>query len=92
MVNNEGDPFESSDSAINTKLMERNVLDYYASLWHAKWLHNESDMESYWGYLHNMGSTEGKIHATWNAYRYLSGEPIKCDTLLSLVLIVPIMV
>ena len=36
---------------------------YYTSLWHAKWPHNKSDMESYWGYLLNMGSTEGNIHA-----------------------------
>ena len=78
MVNNGGGPFESSDSCINTKLMERNVLDYYASLWHAKWPHNESDMESYWGYLLNMGSTEGNIHLVWSACSYLSGEPIKC--------------
>ena len=85
MVNNGGDPFDSSDSAINTKLMERNVLDYYASLWHAKWPHNESDMESYWGCLLNMGSTEGNIHAIWSARSYLSGEPIKSDTSLSLV-------
>ena len=83
-VNNEGDPFISSEYPLNVKWMERNVLDYYASLWHAKWPHNESDMESYWGYLLNMGSTEGNIHAIWSARDYLTGKPIKSDTSLSL--------
>ena len=47
--------------SINTKLMECNVLDYYASLWHAKWPHNESHMESYRVHLLSMGSTERKF-------------------------------
>ena len=37
-------------------------------------------MESYWGYLLNMGSTEGNIHAIWSAHSYLAGDPIKNDT------------
>ena len=57
---------------------------YYASLWHAKWPHNKSDMESYRGYLLNMGSTEGNTHAIWSARSYLSGESIKSKTSLSL--------
>ena len=32
MVNNGGDSFDSSDFSINTKLMKRNVLDYYGML------------------------------------------------------------
>ena len=47
MMNNGGGPFESIGDCghpNNTKLLECNVLDYYASLWHAKWPHNES----YW--------------------------------------------
>ena len=35
---------------------------YYTSLCHAKWSHNKRDMESYWGFLLNMGSIEGNIH------------------------------
>ena len=57
---------------------------YYTSFWHAKWSHNKSDMESYWGYLLNMGSTEGNIHPVWSARSYLSVEPIKSDTSISL--------
>ena len=52
--------------------MERNVLDYYASLWHAKWPHDPKDPESYWGYALTMGSTEGNLYAVWNARDYLS--------------------
>ena len=37
------------------------------------------------GYLLNMGSTEGNIHAIWSACSYLSGKPIKSDTSLYLV-------
>ena len=72
MMNNGGGPFESIGDCghpNNTKLLECNVLDYYASLWHAKWPHNES----YWGYLLNMGSTEGNIHTIWSAQSYLCG-------------------
>ena len=49
MCNNAGDPFKPSLAGTNMKWMERNVLDYYASLWNAKWPHNGSDPESYWG-------------------------------------------
>ena len=33
MLNNVGDPFTPGSFTLNTKWMERNVLDYYASLW-----------------------------------------------------------
>ena len=45
----------------------------------------EPDVESYLCYLFNMGSTEGNIHDIWSARSYLSGDPIKSDTSLSLV-------
>ena len=61
----------------NTKWMERNVLDYFASLWNAKWPHDPSDPESYWGYVLTMGSTEGNMHAMWSARDYLSGKYIQ---------------
>ena len=54
--------------------MERNVLDYYASLWNAKWPHDESDPESYWGYVLTMGSTEGNLFGLWKARDYLQGK------------------
>ena len=47
MCNNFGDPFKPSLAGTNMKWMERNVLDYYASLWNAKWPHDDSDPESY---------------------------------------------
>ena len=71
--NNCGDPFAPSNG-LSSLWMERNVLDYYASLWHAKWPHDPKDPESYWGYTLTMGSTEGNLYAVWNARDYLSGK------------------
>ena len=82
-INNGEDLFKAGGYIFNTKWIERNILDYYASLWRAKWPHDASDMESYWGYVLNMGSTEGNIHAIWSARDYLSGMPITNDVSLS---------
>ncbi len=60
-TNNVGDPFQTGGFTLNTKWMERAVLDYYARLWNAKWPHNPNDPESYWGYVLTMGSTEGNL-------------------------------
>ena len=73
-LNNGGNPFGASYDGLATLWMERNVLDYYASLWHAKWPHQPKDPESYWGYTLTMGSTEGNMYAVWNARDYLSGK------------------
>ena len=73
-LNNGGNPFGSSYDGRATLWMERNVLDYYASLWHAKWPHYSKDPETYWGYTLSMGSTEGNLYAVWNARDYLSGK------------------
>ena len=75
-LNNGGDPWTTRGAPFyfKPKWMERNVLDYYASLWNAKWPHNPSDPESYWGYVLTMGSTEGNMHALWAACNYLSGK------------------
>jgi histidine decarboxylase len=78
---NTGDPFINGFNQ-NTKVMERNVLDYYASLWHAKWPHNSDDPESYWGYMLNMGSTEGTLQACWTARNYFRGKLTKGDVLM----------
>jgi histidine decarboxylase len=72
--NNAGSPFDPNNNGLGTLWMERNVLDYYASLWHAKWPHNPNDPESYWGYTLTMGSSEGNLYALWNARDYLSGK------------------
>ena len=73
-LNNGGSAYVPSHTGLTTLWMERNVLDYYASLWHAKWPHNPKDPDSYWGYTLTMGSTEGNLHALWNARNYLSGK------------------
>ena len=72
MLNGAGDPQAPTSFSFQMKWMERNVLDYYASLWNAKWPGSEKDEESYWGYLLTMGSTEGNLHALWSARNYLS--------------------
>ena len=74
MWNNAGDPFKPSYTGVNMKWMERNVLDYYASLWNAKWPHDDSDPESYWGYILTMGASEGNIFGLWKARDYLQGK------------------
>ena len=72
-VNSAGDPFLPI-GGMTLKWMERNVLDYYASLWNAKWPHDPNDPESYWGYVLTMGSTEGNLYGLWNARDYLKGR------------------
>ena len=73
-LNNAGDPFTESNGQTSTRWIERNVLDYFASLWHAKWPHNWADPDTYWGYVLTMGSTEGNMYALWNARDYLQGK------------------
>lgn len=73
-INNIGDPFQSGNFTLNSKWMERAVLDYYARLWNARWPHYPSDPESYWGYVLTMGSTEGNMYGMWNGRDYLAGK------------------
>jgi histidine decarboxylase len=76
-LNNVGDPYESSSYTLNSKILERAVLDYFASLWNAKWPHDASDPETYWGYVLTMGSSEGNLYGLWNARDYLSGKLLR---------------
>jgi histidine decarboxylase len=78
-LNNIGDPFVKGNFTVNTKFMERAVLNYFAKLWHAKLPHNLKDVDSYWGYVLTMGSTEGNLYGLWNARDYLSGKVLLCD-------------
>jgi len=78
-LNNIGDPFVSGNCTINSKSMEKAVLDYYAKLWNAKTPHNPHDPESYWGYVLTMGSTEGNLYGLWNARDYLKGRKLLTD-------------
>lgn len=79
LLNNIGDPFVPGSFTINSKWMERSVLDYFASLWNAKWPHNSSDLETYWGYVLTMGSSEGNLYGLWNARDYLQGKFMLAD-------------
>ena len=86
-LDNEGDPFNQSKPSTvgNTKWLERNALDYYASLWHAKWPHDPSDPDTYWGYIAPIGVSEGNIFSVCTARDYLSGmfsisTPLKSGT------------
>ncbi|MEG4802258.1 pyridoxal-dependent decarboxylase [Microcoleus sp. ARI1-B5] len=79
-LNNVGDPFTSGNLTLNTKFMERAVLDYYASLWNARWPHDSKDPESYWGYVLTMGSTEGNLYGMWNGRDYLAGKFLLDDS------------
>ena len=78
-INNVGDPFVAGTYTLNTKWMERNVLDHYASLWNAKWPHDGRDPDTYWGYVLTMGSSEGNIYGLWNARDYLEGKFMLTD-------------
>ncbi|UJR29803.1 hypothetical protein I4U23_017347, partial [Adineta vaga] len=75
-TNNVGDPFVNGNLTINTKIMERMVLDYFAKLWHAQVPSNPDNRESYWGYVLSMGSTEGNLYALYNARDYLKGKAL----------------
>lgn len=82
-MNNIGDPFVSGNFTLNTKFVERAVLDYIASFWNAQWPHEnttnaENDDQwknSYWGYV-STGSTEANIFGLCNARDYLEGRAL----------------
>jgi histidine decarboxylase len=78
-VNNIGDPFREGNFTVNSKQFERDVLDYFARLWHGKTPHDPSDGDSYWGYVLTMGSTEGNLYGLWNARDYLKGRALIGD-------------
>jgi len=78
-ANNIGDPFENSNMTLNAKVMERAVLDYLGTLWHARQPgqpSNENVPSSYWGYVLSMGSTEGNLFGLWSARDYLAGRAL----------------
>ena len=79
LLNNIGDPFVPGSFTLNSKWMERSVLDYFASLWNAKWPHNADDLDTYWGYVLTMGSSEGNLYGLWNARDYLQGKFMLAD-------------
>ncbi|MEV6029466.1 pyridoxal-dependent decarboxylase [Streptomyces sp. NPDC052036] len=78
-LNNAGDPYESRAYSLNSKILERAVLDHFAALWNAPWPHDPNAPDTYWGYILAMGSTEGNLHGLWSARDYLSGAPLFND-------------
>ena len=79
-----GDPFDvHTRYHMVPKWVERNVLDYFASLWNAKWPHSPTDPESYWGYVLAMGSSEGNLHALWSARNYLKSGLTNINSLVA---------
>lgn len=94
-INNIGDSFSNpalEDEAntprdgyfgVNSKWIERAVLDYYAELWNArhprlvKEDEEEGWEETYWGYVLSMGSTEGNLLAMRSARDYLNGTRLE---------------
>lgn len=77
-ANNVGDPFKDGNFTAHTKWLERSVLHHFAELWHAK-PYTAGDLESAWGYLLTMGSSEGNVYALLNARDYLSGKVLMAD-------------
>ncbi|MGN7613313.1 pyridoxal-dependent decarboxylase [Magnetococcales bacterium HHB-1] len=80
-TNNVGDPFSAGLFTPNTKFLERAVLDWFAALWNAPWPHRQGKAgevttasDRYWGYVLNMGSTEGNMYGLYNARDYLKGR------------------
>jgi len=93
-LNNIGDPFVNGTLTLNSKPVERAVLDYFASLWNAVWpsqpnyfdgegVQRRGDPDSYWGYVLTMGSTEGNLFSVLNARDYLSGRLLVVEELSS---------
>lgn len=69
-----GDPFVAGPCGFSLKWMERSILDLLASIWHAKWPHDPSDPETYWGHLMSVDTTEGAYYSLRNARDYLTGK------------------
>jgi len=78
-INNVGDPFTQGNLTLNSKKIERAVLEYFAKLWKAKTPYDAQDGESYWGYVTSMGSSEGNMFGLWSARDYLSGLSLNID-------------
>ncbi|MCB9763873.1 MAG: hypothetical protein H6739_29150 [Alphaproteobacteria bacterium] len=71
--------------SLNSKWVERAVLDYFARLWNApspRKVYEDRDEgweDSYWGYVLSMGSTEGNLMALRSARDYLRGRKLEYD-------------
>ncbi|AWK43731.1 hypothetical protein GPY51_24385 [Photorhabdus laumondii subsp. laumondii] len=79
-LNNVGDPFMAGNFRLNSKFVERAVLDYFAKLWNAPGRDSTTPGEAYWGYVLSMGSTEGNLYALRNARDYLAAKVLWVDS------------
>lgn len=68
-ISNIGDPFLAESTLLNTRELEQEVLDYFASLWNAS-PRTRLIPESFWGYILGMGATEGNLYSLWSAREY----------------------
>jgi histidine decarboxylase len=80
-TNNVGDPFQTGIFILNTKFVERAVIDYFAALWNNTWPHHQDTPKTeypnrQWGYILSMGSTEANIYGLFNARDYLKGRAL----------------
>ncbi|HEY0461646.1 MAG TPA: pyridoxal-dependent decarboxylase [Pyrinomonadaceae bacterium] len=70
-INNLGDPFESGSFTVNSKIIEIEVLKYYAELWN---LGQTDSTDAWWGYVSSAGCTEVNVYGLWNGRDYLAGK------------------
>lgn len=71
-MNNAGDPYIDTYCKTHCKTIERSVMRYCAELWNddPRIDSDPNHPENFWGYVLNMGSTEGNLNALWNAREY----------------------
>ena len=65
-INNAGDPYIDGNYAINTQMMERPVIDFFAELFHAL-------DKDYWGYIAS-GGTEANIYGLYTGRVFLESS------------------
>lgn len=79
-LNNVGDPFVDGNLTTQTKMVEREVLKYFATLWNNP---NRDDKNpkngDYWGYVVSMGCTEANIFGLLSGRDYLEGKYLLID-------------
>ncbi|MBN2826117.1 MAG: histidine decarboxylase, partial [Campylobacterales bacterium] len=79
-LNNVGDPFTDGNLTTQTKMVEREVLKYFAKLWNNP---NRDDKypkkDDYWGYVVSMGCTEANIFGLLSGRDYLEGKYLLID-------------
>ncbi|MDJ0702965.1 MAG: histidine decarboxylase [Leptolyngbyaceae cyanobacterium MO_188.B28] len=65
-INNVGDPYINSNYGINSRMMERPVIEFFAELFHAS-------NKDYWGYI-TSGGTEANMYGLYTGRVYLESS------------------